>query len=302
MKIFHIGICVYPQPIWLAAALMRAGDYIECLPETPDNVIIDMAREFQPDLTFMQIQTPDIVAPQTVAQIPGIVINWTGDCRQPIPMWYYSMSPHCVTCFSNQADVDVFKSKTLKSEFLQIGIDTNIFKKHNEAGEGAEIVFMVNNYGGQFPLGHYRKNIGQVLKNKYHDRFKLIGNGWPHADNNLNGDQVRESKYYNNSKIAINVSNYNLNRYSSDRIFRIMGSGCFCLSHKYPGIEKDFIIGKHLDVFDSPAELTQKIDYYLANNHDRNRIAQNGYEYVQDNFSCDDMVRNAIEISKRYAV
>ena len=43
MKIFHIGICVYKDPIWLAAALMRVGDCIECLPETPDDAIIAAA-------------------------------------------------------------------------------------------------------------------------------------------------------------------------------------------------------------------------------------------------------------------
>jgi spore maturation protein CgeB len=81
-----------------------------------------------------------------------------------------------------------------------------------------------------------------------------------------------------------------------------MGSGCFCLSHKYPGIEKDFVIGKHLDVFDSPAELIQKIDYYLANNHDRQRIADNGYQLAHSRFTCDNMVENAIEIYKKYEI
>ena len=299
MKIFHIGICVYPKPIWLASALMKAStEYIECLPDTPDNLILQMAIDFQPDLTFMQIQTPNVVMPETVRRLPGLVINWTGDCRQPIPAWFYHMAPHCITCFSNQKDVDEFKAKGLRSEFLQIGIDPNIFNKWG--GAGGEIVFMANNYGNQFPLGNYRREVGLILKKKYGERFKWFGNGWQQADGNLNGSQLDESKYYNGSKIGINVSNYNLDRYSSDRIFRIMGSGCFCLSHKFTGIEKDFVIGEHLDVFNDHADMCNKINHYLANDEARNRIAENGYKLVQENYSCDAMVSNALEIYKQY--
>jgi len=298
MKIFHIGICVYSQPIWLASALMKAGEYIECLPDTPNTDILQMSIDFQPDLTFMQIQTPNIVSPETVRQIPGLVINWTGDCRQPIPPWYYHMAPHCVTCFSNQTDVDVFKSKGLKSEFLQIGIDPNIFNKHG--GTGAEIVYMVNNYGNQFPLGNYRREVGTILKRKYGDKFKWIGNGWKQKDGNLNGNQIEESKYYNGSKIGINVSNYNLDRYSSDRLFRIMASGCFCLSHNFKGIEKDFVIGEHLDVFNDHTEMINKIDFYLSNDQARMRIADNGYKLVQSEYTCDAMVKNALKIYEQY--
>ena len=300
MKIFHIGICVYPESIWLAAALKKASKYIECLPDTNDNLILQMAIDFQPDLTFMQIQAPNIISPETIRQLPGVVINWTGDCRQPIPQWYYQMAPYCVTCFSNQVDVNVFKSKGLKSEYLQIGIDPNIFNKYPPGNSGAEVVFMVNNYGGQFPLGQYRKQTGQILKKRYGDRFKWLGNGWQQADGHLNHSQIEESKYYNGSKIGINVSNYNLDRYFSDRLIRIMGSGCFCLTHRYTGIEKDFVIGEHLDVFNDHADMLNKIDYYLENEQARKRIADNGYNHIHSTFTTDNMVENALKIYEQY--
>ena len=71
-----------------------------------------------------------------------------------------------------------------------------------------------------------------------------------------------------------------LERYSSDRIFRAMGSGAFYLAHYYPGIEKDFTIGEHLDVWHDIDELEEKIAHYLTRPEEAAKIAFNGMELV----------------------
>ena len=59
-------------------------------------------------------------------------------------------------------------------------------------------------------------------------------------------------------------------------MFRIMGSGAFCLSHRYKGIEKDFTPGEHVGVWDDLDDLMTKIDHFLDAEHDRVFIAREG--------------------------
>ena len=59
-----------------------------------------------------------------------------------------------------------------------------------------------------------------------------------------------------------------------------MGCGTLCLSYKYPGIEKEYKIGKHLDVWEDFDDLKDKIKYYLKNDYLRDKIAKAGCEYV----------------------
>ncbi len=48
------------------------------------------------------------------------------------------------------------------------------------------------------------------------------------------------------------------------------------IPHHYPGIEKDFEIGKHLDTYRNTREMLNKINHYLANPTQREQIAING--------------------------
>ena len=56
----------------------------------------------------------------------------------------------------------------------------------------------------------------------------------------------------------------------------MMGAGCFCLSHNYIDIDKEFENGKHLVTWNNFSELFENIDYYLDHDEERTRIAQQG--------------------------
>jgi len=83
-------------------------------------------------------------------------------------------------------------------------------------------------------------------------------------------------------------------------MFRILASGCFCLSHHYQGIEKDFEIGKHLDTYRDFREMNDKIDFYLNNPEERKRIAKYGYVYCHNTFAYSNMVDNLINLVEKY--
>jgi len=61
-----------------------------------------------------------------------------------------------------------------------------------------------------------------------------------------------------------------------------MGSGAMCLTHHYPEIEKDFVVGKHLDTWDNINDLIRKIEIYTSNEAERSKIARQGCDFVRE--------------------
>ena len=302
MKILHVGLCVDGKNEGLPFALKEASTFYHEI-STGDKELNDKihhainTHEF--DLAFFQVQTPGIVHPFIFhnVQDKGIfTVNWSGDMRSPTPTWYFNTNAN-LTLFTNEKDVNNLRKAGLKADFLQIGIDPVVFNIHDQKRDHHRVIYLGNNYGGQFPLGRERQILVDMLVN---GGYSVYGNGYRGAKGSLNGNQLEESIVYNNSDIAINHSHYNDDRYTSDRMFRILASGCFCLSHHYPGIEKDFEVGRHLDTYHDFREMNTKIDFYLSHPEERNRIAKHGYVYCHKTFSYFNMVENLINLVEKY--
>jgi len=231
------------------------------------------------DVIFLHVQREGVIPLKRtkVLHDAGVkIFNFTGDVRQPIPRWYLELAPYVTTLFTNAHDVNVFRSKGFNSEYFQVGYNEHYYNKDVSAYPNApEIVFFGNNYGKTFPLGELRKEMVSRLQKKYGNRFKVYGSGWPRAEN-LNNNQTLEGFIYRGCKIAINLSHFNLSRYSSDRLFRILGCGAFCLSHRYKDIDLEFADGQDLVCFDNLDHLEKLIDRYLLMGQERQRIAKNG--------------------------
>jgi len=308
MKVLHIG---FSNPA-LGNAFKKRCDYrfIDWTSWTavPNNVpnlhkhILDTCDEFDPDVVFMQIQSPGVITPELCQQLPGLVVNWTWDYREPTPEWMVDCAPHVLSAFTNENDVNYLTSLGHRAVFLQGGFDSEIYNPDGMIDENApSIVFMANNYPKDdydFPLADFRMDIVQSLKERYGSEFAVYGFGWP-GQNPLQSFMHRERKEaecYRGCKIAINLSHYQAERYTSDRMFRILGTGTFCLSHWYPGIDKDFKQSTHLDIWKTKQELFDLIDHYLANAEERIETAEAGCKLAHLNYTWDHMVYNIKKI------
>lgn len=240
--------------------------------------LLNLARDFVPTVTFMQIQRDGLLERSDVACIPGLVFNWTGDVRQPTQNLFSLYSPFSIGCFSNEAQAAELRAKGARAEYLQIGFDDTVYTPKGPPMTCPEIVFMGNDYGTTFPLSAKRWEMAVWLTNRYGSRFGVFGK-FPGAVGNFSYDKHAEAAVYRGCKIAINLSQFELERYSSDRLLRGMGSGAFMLSHHYPGIEKDFTPGIHLETWKDFEELTAKIDRYLVDPQ-RKTIAEAGCSRV----------------------
>jgi hypothetical protein len=302
MRILHVGLCVDYKNEGLPYALKQASTFyheISTGKKDLQNKISKAIQDHEFDFAFFQIQSPGIVHPFTFQQLNNkgvFTVNWSGDIRVGTPSWFFKTNAD-LTLFSNERDAANMRNAGYKSDFLQIGIDPKVFNKHDEKREENKVVFMGNNYGGQFPLGRERTSLVNDLVAHGHS---VYGNGYRGAKGSLNGNQLEESIVYNNSLIAINHSHFNDDRYTSDRMFRILGSGCFCLSHHYNGIEKDFEVGKHLVTYRNFREMNEKIRVYLDNPIERERIAKHGYTHCHNNHTYKHMVEDLINLVEKY--
>lgn len=305
MKLLHIGLCVQPAPFngMQTAFLDVLGkeNYAEI--STGEKDLNTKAKKifdsFNPDIIFMQVQAPNIISKELVLYMSQTakVINWTGDVRHTVPQWMVEIAPYCLTSFSNMTDINTMASRGFNAKYLEIGYDPIKYNPIGDKKNVPDIVFMANSYGRDyFPLSNFRMDIVNKLNKKYGARFGVFGNGWQMAKGNVNHSQTEESAHYRGAKIAINCSHFNYNRYSSDRLLRILGSGTFCLSHHYEGIEQDYIPAKHLDTFNTIDGLVNKINYYLEHEEEMNRIAKAGNELVLNRNTFTHMVKNILEL------
>jgi glycosyltransferase involved in cell wall biosynthesis len=307
MKLLHIGLCVSEIENGFQKAfkqVLGAENYFEVSTAhlNLNGNIIQLFNECKPDLVFMQIQAPNIVDNQIMDYMneSSFVINWTGDKREGIPQWMLDAAPFVsLTSFSNMEDVREMQKLGYKSEYLEIGFDETIYTNEGTNYPSEDILFMANNYGGgYFPMSEFRIQLANELKSKYQNKFGLYGSGWANGSGNVNHSQSVEAQYYRGCKIAINCSHFNVARYNSDRLLRILGSGTFCLSYKHPEMEQDYENYKHLVYYESIEDLKNKIDYYLENEEERKQIADNGRQLVLNRNTFKHQVENIIKLAQ----
>jgi len=123
--------------------------------------------------------------------------------------------------------------------------------------------------------------IGQIGNGSTHsDRKKYLDSvGFKHF-NNVYG--LEHNRIVNESKINLNFSHTD-GTGASVRIYKILASGGFLMTtpwvKKY--MDESFTINKDFVIFNDETELKDKIDYYLSNEEERNKIRLNGYNTVQ---------------------
>jgi spore maturation protein CgeB len=152
--------------------------------------------------------------------------------------------------FSNNSDPEIIRKAGFNSDYLQIGFDNVWYNKRELTPNMPEIVYLCNEYG-TFPESAYRVEIVKSLMANFGDRFKIHGAGWDRHGIKTNAvNNHVEYSLYNSAKIAISVSNFNLSKYYSDRLLRIMAcGGAVAMSHDFKDLKTEFTPDKDIVVF-----------------------------------------------------
>lgn len=133
------------------------------------------------------------------------------------------------------------------------------------------------------PEHYFRIMLIDWLQNTYKDRFAHYGNG---GICTMRGRRL--NRLYANSKVVIGDTlclNYNYPDYFSDRAFETTGRGGFCIHPFIKGMDTYFKDKEHIAYYDYEnfRQLRQYIDYYIANDRDREAIRKAGHEHTKAN-------------------
>ena len=134
-----------------------------------------------------------------------------------------------------------------------------------------ERIHLLNSIGEHFSLDLYTQSDTSPLKN-----IRLRG-----IASSLDG----MPKVFKCSKINLNLTAKGIQSGASLRIFDVLGCGGFLLSNYQSELPQLFEVGSELDLFDSEADLLDKISYYLHHEDERREIAANGYQRIRQEYS-----------------
>jgi hypothetical protein len=261
----------------------------------------------KPEFVFMQVQSPGIIT------IPGMhdltklapVVIWTGDVRENIDFQMELASAGALCLFCNEDDVDKMRQAGFPSDYLQAGFHTGMHNPfHRVDHKLGKVVFVGSHYPNTSPLSNERLELCTALSEHLGDDFHVYGLGWENTPVRSQGiaEIPTLTQLYSGYDIAINHSNFLRRRYSSDRIFAILGSGTFCMTHRYPGIELEFEEFAHLCAYDSIPDCITKIEYWLqpSKANERMNIAKQGCTYAHEFCNWEERMRDVFRLVKKY--
>jgi len=200
----------------------------------------------RPTVVFMQLQCPDVVTPSIGQVLRGLAdpscvfISWDGDIREdpghPKREWFSDLGKELdISLITNTTQLEGYRALGGRYDYLQIGVDTDIYKPSPPTPGTPEIVLLASRYDT-----HDRRNkLAEALYGRYGDRFAVYGHGWggrPFGRPMLK--QTEEAGVYSAARCAISMSIRNdLAHYSSDRLFRALCSGGMALVEHFPQIQ-----------------------------------------------------------------
>ncbi len=120
-------------------------------------------------------------------------------------------------------------------------------------------------------------------------RWRLTSDYHYFKNKNIEKDEV--NKIYNKSKIVLSIVRENQMNGWSARLTEILGTQSFQLTNYYPSVSEEF--AGCLVTYSDKDDLIKHIKYYLYNDKDRTKVAQNGYIKVKEQFS-DDVLNQMI--------
>jgi hypothetical protein len=219
------------------------------------------------------------------------VINFTRDIQSPLYKYYWDLAPHVnLFLFPDLFNVRSLIEKGFDADWLPPAFEEEFCNPKGSKGTYNDVVFVGSNYRDKYPLSEYRDNLVHFLKEKLGGKFSYYGFGWEDGINYLHTQQ--EAECFRSAKIVVSFNHLNLPRYTSDRLYKAMACGAFCLSQNYMAIDYEFEVGKHLDTFNNMNHLLQKIFYYLDNDIERAKIADAGCRLVNQEMNWDNRVKH----------
>ena len=176
---------------------------------------------------------------------------------------------------------DWFNENTeVKGHFLPAGVydkECVIHKDYDGKEFDQDIIFVGSKrYHHEYP---YRPQLIEYLRSKYGKRFLHVGGDGDTGT--IRGEAL--NRIYARTKISIGDSlniGFKYPYYTSDRLFESTGRGGFTIYPRIEGLQEYFEDGKEIVFYEhgNLEDLSNKIDKYLAEDAEREKIRMAGHE------------------------
>ena len=261
--------------------------------------VLNVCAKFRPDVVFMQLQTPNVIHPHTVHRMReggAVVMNWTGDVRDPLPDHYPHMAPHVnVTLFTNGTDVDKMRAMGYHADYLQIGYDETIYKLLEQPTYRSGVVFIGNNYGDKFPESRSRAKLVEALRTTFGHKFEVYGSKWGSGARPC--ISLEEVDIYHHALVAVNWDHFVRPYFASDRILRAQACGACVLSQDYAGLRDEHpeVVGA-----DTVERMVELVDLRLKTPHITASIGERQAQHVAERHTWGARVSSIIALANKY--
>ena len=266
-------------------------DYREA--NDPNKELLDTAEMFQPDLFWFgkcEILNPDTIRNLKSRFPEAIFIKWAADVRTAPTAHDISHNTHVDWFFGTFGGTYLLSHLMPQMKGVASIItftDSDYYKKLSVEEQYKSDILWTGRKG--FGDNAIRNNIINFLDRISNTTVKIAGiKDWLGHPEYLN--------YINGTKIGVGANSFNRTKYSSDRLGNYVSCGTFYLPHKFEGIEEVFTRGKNLDWFETIEELQKKLEYYLSNEKERERIAVNARKFILKHFDYKQLVENLLYI------
>lgn len=236
----------------------------------------------------------DLVLTAVPANLPPDFWRRVKDTGAVLVAWYFdwirawnreAMYLPKLECFdlvlsTDGSDSKWYEERGIKRRYLPQACDTSVFRPlEPDSRYACDVAFVGHAYGK-------RATLMNALKRRFD--FRQFGQsseayGPIHA------------AICNSAKIMVADSYVNdCPGYWSNRVYLEVGSGGFVLHPRTPGLDRQFVDGRHLVTYED--DLIDKIEYYLRHDDERRAIADAGWRHVHANHSYEIRVGEMCEL------
>ena len=211
----------------------------------------------------------------------------------PIFWWYFDTAKirftrqRRVLKIAKQVSIFFNKDKDSFSDYLQsninpIWLDQGVPSICNYT-EIQKYDYDLSFFGSYEKSHSKRTDLLKEIDNKFNliiyskDYQKFLSNGFQNAKPFVPIETI--SKKIAKINLILN-GDYNSNYCWSNRIHLIIGSGGFSLVEYVKGLENEYIDNQHCIYFNDKNDLVEKINFWLADNNNREEIRFNGYQHA----------------------
>ncbi len=206
-----------------------------------------------------------------ISSLGTITIHWFCDDHWRFEKYSSVVAPHF--------DFVCTTANSALPKYKKLGISNKVIKTQWACNHKLYVPYDIEkdleiSFVGQ-PHGNRVEVLSTLIKSGL--KLEVFGFGWENRPRIPFHQMVR---LFSRSKINLNLSNSStlIGQQIKGRNFEIPGTRSFLLTSNAENLSEYYEDGKEIVISDTAEELVDKANYYLKNENERNKIAENGYK------------------------